>query len=51
VFLGTSGAKGIAKQDIAAFVGKKIHIGGVLEDWNGALQMRVFELDQIKVLP
>lgn len=51
VFLGTSGAKGIAKQDIAAFVGKKIHIGGVLEDWNGALQVRVFELDQIKVLP
>jgi len=51
VFLGTSGANGIAKQDIAAFVGKKIHIGGVLEDWNGALQVRVFELDQIKVLP
>ena len=51
VFLGTSGAKGIAKQDIAAFVGKKIHIGGVLEDWNGALQVRVFELEQIKVLP
>ncbi len=51
VFLGTSGKKGIAKEDLAAFVGKKIHIGGVLEDWNGALQVRVFELDQIKVLP
>ena len=51
VFLGTSGAKGIAKADIAAFVGKKIHIGGILEEWNGALQMRVFELEQIKVLP
>lgn len=51
VFLGTSGAKGIAKQDIAAFIGKKIHVGGLLEDWNGALQVRVFELAQIKVLP
>ena len=51
VFLGTSGAKGIAKADIAAFVGKKIHIGGILEERNGALQMRVFDLEQIKVLP
>ena len=51
VFLGTSGAKGIAKADIAAFVGRKIHIGGILEDRNGALQMRVFELEQIKVMP
>ena len=51
VFLGTSGAKGIAKADIAAFVGKKIHIGGILEEWNGALQMRVLDLEQIKVLP
>ncbi len=51
VFLGMSGAKGIAKQDLAAFVGKTIHVGGLLEDWNGALQVRVFELEQIKVLP
>ena len=51
VFLGGSGKKGIAKEQLAAFVGKKIHVGGLLEDWNGALQMRVFELEQIKVLP
>ena len=51
VFLGIKGPKGIAKQDLAAFVGKKVHVGGLLEDWNGALQVRVFELDQIKVLP
>jgi hypothetical protein len=51
VFLGTSGTKGIAKQDLAAFIGKKIHVGGLLEDWNGALQVRVFELEQIKVRP
>jgi len=51
VFLGTSGAKGISKDQLAAFVGKKIHVGGILEDRTGALQMRVFEVDQIKVLP
>ncbi len=48
VFLGT---KGIAKEQFAAFIGKKIHVGGILEDRNGALQMRVFDLEQIKVLP
>ncbi len=51
VFLGGSGKKGISKEQLAAFVGKKIHIGGLLEDWKGALQVRVFELEQIKVLP
>ena len=51
VFLGTSGAKGIPKDQFANFIGKKIHVGGILEDRNGALQMRVFALDQIKVLP
>ena len=51
VFLGSSGKKGIPKTQLAAFVGKKIHIGGILEDRSGALQMRVFDLEQIKVLP
>lgn len=51
VFLGTSGAKGIPKAQLGAFIGKRIHVGGILEDRNGALQMRVFELEQIKVLP
>ena len=51
VFLGGSGKKGIAKEQLAALVGKKIHTGGLLEDWKGALQVRVFEVEQIKVLP
>ena len=51
VFLGSSGKKGIPKAQLTAFVGKKIHVGGILEDRNGALQMRVFDLEQIKVLP
>jgi hypothetical protein len=51
VFLGLSGAKGIPKEQLSAFVGRKIHVGGILEDRNGALQMRVFDLEQIKVLP
>ena len=51
VFLGTSGAKGIPKEQLAAFIGKKIHVGGLIEDRNGALQLRVFELEQIKAIP
>lgn len=51
VFLGGSGAKGIPKDQLAAFIGRKIHVGGLIEDRSGALQMRVFELEQIKVLP
>lgn len=51
VFLGTSGKKGIPKEELAAFVGQKIHVGGIIEEWNGALQMRVFEVEQIKVRP
>lgn len=51
VILGTSGAKGIPKDQLAAFVGKRIHVGGLIEERNGAVQMRVFALDQIRVLP
>ena len=51
VFLGMSAAKGISQDQLAAFIGKKIHVGGLIEDRSGALQMRVFELEQIKVLP
>jgi hypothetical protein len=51
VFLGSSGANKISKDQLAAFVGKKVHIGGILEERNGALQMRVFELQQLRVLP
>lgn len=51
VFLGSSIAKGIPKEQLAALVGKTIHIGGLVEERNGALQMRVFSMEQIKVLP
>ena len=51
VFLGASVAKEFPKERLAGFVGKKIHVGGLLEERSGALQMRVFELEQIKVLP
>ena len=50
VFLG--GKKNEFPQEkLAEFVGKKIHIGGLLEERSGALQVRVFEIEQIKVLP
>ena len=51
VFLGASVAKDFPKQRLAEFVGKKIHVGGLLEERSGALQMRVFYPEQIRVLP
>lgn len=51
VFLGPGVAKEFPREKLAAFVGKKIHVGGLLEERSGALQMRVFDAEQIKVLP
>ena len=38
------------EEKLAEFVGKKIHVGGLLDERSGALQVRVFELAQIRVL-
>ena len=38
------------REKIAEFVGKKIHVGGLLNERSGALQVRVFDLEQIRVL-
>lgn len=51
VFLGATVAKDFPKERLAEFVGKKIRVGGLLEERDGALQMRVFYPEQIKVLP
>ncbi len=51
VFLGAAVAKEFPKEKLAELVGKKIHIGGLLEERNGALQMRVFSAEQIVVMP
>ena len=37
-------------EKLAEFVGKKIHVGGLLDERSGALQVRVFELEQIRML-
>ena len=51
VFLGASVGKDFPKEKLAEFVGKKIHVGGLLEERGGALQLRVFSPEQIKVVP
>lgn len=51
VFLGASVAKDFPKEKLAEFVGRKIHVGGLLEERSGALQLRVFYPEQIRVLP
>ena len=50
VFLGAAVAAEFPKEKLAAYVGKKIHVGGLLEERSGALQMRVFDAEQIKML-
>jgi hypothetical protein len=50
VFLGASVAKDFPKAKLVEFVGKKIHVGGILEERSGALQMRVFYPEQIRVM-
>ena len=51
VCLAADGAGAFTKERLSEFVGKKVHVGGLIEDRSGALQVRVFELGQIKVLP
>lgn len=50
VFLGAEIAKQFPKEKLAGYIGKKIHIGGILEERNGALQMRVLDAEQIRIL-
>ena len=51
VFLGAAVAKDFPKERLAGFVGRKIHVGGLLEERSGALQLRVLYPEQIRVLP
>jgi hypothetical protein len=50
VFLGAALAKDFPKERLNGYIGKKIHIGGILEERNGALQMRVLDAEQIRLL-
>ena len=49
VFLGGK-ANAFPKEKLDEFMGRKIHIGGILEERNGALQIRVISLEQIRLV-
>ncbi len=51
VFLAGDGRGQFTKEKLDAYVGQKVHIGGLLEERSGALQIRVFSLDQLKLIP
>ena len=40
----------VPKEKLAEFVGKKVRVNGVLEEYKEALQIKVASLDQIKVI-
>ncbi len=51
VFHVTLGGSAFTKQKIAEFVGKKVRAHGVVTEHNGAFQIEIRDLSQIKVQP
>lgn len=51
VFLGSAITRQFPKDRLATYVGKRVHIGGILEERNGALQIRVLLPEQLRILP
>jgi hypothetical protein len=50
VFFANSGGGTFTKEKLAEFVGKTVRVTGTLSEYNGALQIRMESLDQMKVL-
>lgn len=50
VFFATSGGGTFTKEKLGEYVGKKVRVNGTLSDYNGALQIRMESLDQMKVI-
>ena len=51
VFFARSGGASFAKEKLAEYVGRKVRVGGLLSERNGALQIKVETVEQIRVLP
>jgi hypothetical protein len=50
VFFVNAGGGTFTKEKLAGYVGKKVRVTGPLSEYNGALQIRMESLDQIKVI-
>ncbi len=51
VFYTNTGGGTFTKEKVAGYVGKKVRVNGVLTERNGAFQIKIELLDQIKVQP
>jgi hypothetical protein len=51
VFFANRGKSEFTKENLARYVGKKVRVGGLLSEYNGALQIQILTLEQIRVLP
>jgi hypothetical protein len=51
VFFANAGGGTFTKEKLADYVGKRVRVNGVLTDYNGALQIKVESLDQVKLVP
>ncbi|HEX8310004.1 MAG TPA: hypothetical protein VF614_01730 [Chthoniobacteraceae bacterium] len=49
-FLNYSEGSTFTKEKLAQFVGKKVRVTGKIEEYNGALQIKINKLDQIKIV-
>jgi hypothetical protein len=51
VFVAGRNREEFPEERLKEFIGKKVHVGGLVSERGGALQMRVFELEHIRLLP
>ena len=49
-FFASAGEGKFTKEKLAEFVGKKVRVTGELGEFNGALQIKITKLDQLKVV-
>jgi hypothetical protein len=49
-FLNYSEGASFTKEKLAEYVGKKVRVTGKIEEYNGALQIKINKLDQIEVV-
>jgi hypothetical protein len=50
VFFVNAGGGTFTKEKLAGYVGKKVRVTGPLSEYNGALQIRMESLDQLKII-
>jgi hypothetical protein len=51
VFFTREKEKGFTKERLSGYVGRRVRVGGLLSERSGALQIQIFDFEQIRLLP